>query len=71
MTLKKSTRRLANHASAALLSTAIVACLPGVALAENQQYNIPAGSLATTLNKLAETGGLQLVYDTACRRHAK
>jgi iron complex outermembrane receptor protein len=69
MTLRKSTafgkHRIANHASAMLLSTAIAACLSGVALAENQQYNIPAGSLATTLNKLAETGGLQLVYDAA------
>lgn len=69
MTLRKSTalgkRRLANHASAALLGSVCAVCIPGIALADNQQYNIPAGSLATTLNKLAETGGLQLVYDTA------
>ncbi|MGZ8171656.1 MULTISPECIES: TonB-dependent siderophore receptor [Methylobacter] len=69
MTLRKSTafgkRRLANNISAALLGTACAVCIPGIALADNQQYNIPAGSLATTLNKLAETGGLQLVYDTA------
>lgn len=69
MTLKKAKafgkRRFANHASAALLGAAIAVCVPGVALADNQQYNIPAGSLATALNKLAETGGLQLVYDTA------
>lgn len=69
MALKKSTalgkRRFANHASAALLSSAIATCLPGVVLADDLQYNIPAGSLATTLNKLAETGNLQLVYDAA------
>ncbi len=69
MTLRKATalgkRSFANHASAALLGTVCTVCIPGIALADNQQYNIPAGSLATTLNKLAETGGLQLVYDTA------
>ncbi len=69
MTLRKSTafgkHSFATHASAALLGTALAVCLPGVALADSQQYNIPAGSLATTLNKLAETGGLQLVYDAA------
>jgi iron complex outermembrane receptor protein len=69
MILKKSKacgkRRFASHASAALLGAAIAVCVPGVALADNQQYNIPAGSLATALNRLAETGGLQLVYDTA------
>jgi iron complex outermembrane receptor protein len=68
MTLRKSTalgkRRLAKHTSAALLGAAIAVCIPGTALADSQQYNIPAGSLATALNKLAETGGLQLVYDT-------
>ncbi|WP_432742693.1 TonB-dependent siderophore receptor [Methylobacter sp. G7] len=59
-------RRIAKHASAALLlGAAIAVCVSGVALADSQQYNIPSGSLATTLNKLAETGGLQLVYDTA------
>ncbi|MCK9635567.1 MAG: TonB-dependent receptor [Methylobacter tundripaludum] len=70
MTLKKSTafgkrRRLANPISAALLGAVCALCISGIALADNQQYNIPAGSLATALNKLAETGGLQLVYDTA------
>ncbi|XVL51565.1 TonB-dependent receptor [Methylobacter sp. G7] len=70
MILKKSKacgkRRIAKHASAALLlGAAIAVCVSGVALADSQQYNIPSGSLATTLNKLAETGGLQLVYDTA------
>jgi len=69
MTLRRTTafgkHRLANHASAALLGTVCAICVPGAALADNRQYNIPAGSLATTLNKLAETGGLQLVYDTA------
>jgi len=69
MTLKKSTafgkRRFADPISAALLGVACAVCIPGIALADNQQYNIPAGSLAAALNKLAETGGLQLVYDAA------
>jgi len=69
MTLRRTTafgkRRLTNHASAAILGAAIAVCVPGAALADSRQYNIPAGSLATTLNKLAETGGLQLVYDAA------
>ena len=63
--IKLAKRRFANRVSAALLGAAFAICNPGAVLADNQQYNIPAGSLATALNKLAETGGLQLIYDTA------
>jgi iron complex outermembrane recepter protein len=29
-----------------------------------RHYNIPAGPMATTVNQLAETGGIQAIYDT-------
>ncbi|MBK8814197.1 MAG: TonB-dependent receptor [Methylococcaceae bacterium] len=29
-----------------------------------RQYNIPAGPMATVVNQLAETGGIQAIYDT-------
>ncbi len=61
----RKTTILGKHISGVLFGTVCTVCVPTFALADNQQYNIPAGSLATTLNKLAETGNLQLVYDTA------
>jgi len=67
MTVKKSTvfgkRRFSNYPSAVLLSTVMATCFSGISLADSLQFNIPAGSLTSSLNKLADTSGLQLVYD--------
>ncbi|AMK76726.1 MULTISPECIES: TonB-dependent siderophore receptor [Methylomonas] len=56
---------LFGQASALVLGA--VLAVSGVAVADSasRAFNIPAGSLSTALNRLAETGGLQLVYDTA------
>ena len=37
---------------------------PAYAESKPRQYHIPAGSLATALNSLAETSDLQVIYDT-------
>lgn len=69
MTIKKSSmggkRRLARQASVLVLGTALMVSTPASAEGAIQQYSIPAGSLASSLNRLAETSGLQLVYDSA------
>lgn len=69
MTLRKPSarakRKLAKNTSIAILGAAIAVCSTSAALADSRQYNIPAGSLATALNKLAESSGMQLVYDTS------
>lgn len=56
--------RLKKHRSSALvLGAALAIGNPAFAASENLQYSIPAGSLASALNRLAETAGLQLVYE--------
>jgi iron complex outermembrane recepter protein len=53
------------QASALILGAAL--SISGAANAEgaSRPFSIPAGSMATALNRLAEAGGLQLVYDAA------
>ncbi|MGZ8955771.1 MAG: TonB-dependent siderophore receptor, partial [Methylovulum sp.] len=61
-TCKKISRK--RPLQAALLGAAISVFNPAQAAPPAQYYAIPGGSLATALNRLAEAGNLQLVYDT-------
>lgn len=56
-------RCLAGSASTLVFAAALA--ISGAASAEDisRPFSIPAGSLSTALNRLAEAGGLQLVYD--------
>ncbi|MDD1619983.1 MAG: TonB-dependent receptor [Methylococcaceae bacterium] len=56
---------IVGQASALVLGAALT--ISGAASAEgaSRSFNIPAGSMATALNRLAEAGGLQLVYDAS------
>ncbi len=56
---------LTPHASALILTAALTISATANAENRSQQFSIPAGSLASALNLLAESGGLQLVYDAA------
>ncbi|MGH8474265.1 MAG: secretin and TonB N-terminal domain-containing protein, partial [Methylococcales bacterium] len=47
-----------------LLSAFLLVSVMAEAQGAAQSYDIPAGPLASALNRLAETAGLQLVYDT-------
>lgn len=58
-------RRLARQASMLILGAALTAATATEAGETSRQYDIPAGSLAGSLNRLAESSGLQLVYDSA------
>lgn len=58
-------RRLARQASVLILGAALTAATVTEAVETSRQYNIPAGSLAGNLNRLAESSGLQLIYDSA------
>ncbi|MCK9609242.1 MAG: TonB-dependent receptor [Methylomonas sp.] len=62
---KAGKRQLVRQASALILGTALMAGTVVEAEQTSRQYNIPAGSLAGSLNRLAETSGLQLIYDSA------
>jgi len=53
-----------SQASVLVFSAALAVATTAEA-ADSQPYNIPAGSLASALNQVAETGGWQLVYDSA------
>lgn len=55
---------LLSQASVLVFSAALSVATTAEA-AGSQPYNIPAGSLASALNQVAETGGWQLVYDSA------
>jgi len=57
-------RRLHRPASLLVLSAVLAASTAAEAEGAGQAFDIPAGPLATALNRLAEAGGLQLVYDT-------
>jgi len=57
-------RRLHRPASLLVLSAVLTVAMAAEAEGAGQSFDIPAGPLATVLNRLAETGGLQLVYDT-------
>lgn len=50
---------------AALALGAGIAVTPAHADNAVRPFDIPAGALATALNRLAESAGLQLVYDAA------
>ncbi|WP_020484258.1 TonB-dependent siderophore receptor [Methylomonas sp. MK1] len=66
MTLKQTfSGGLFGHASALVLGAALAVSGTAVAESASRAFSIPAGSLSTALNRLAESGGLQLVYDTA------
>lgn len=66
MALKKSSpTRLIGKASALVLGAALTVSSVANAESASRAFNIPAGSLATALNRLAEAGELQLVYDAA------
>ena len=61
----RTKRRAAIQASAIILGSALIATsIPAIADAPHR-YDIPAGSLATSLNRFAETSGLQLIYDSS------
>lgn len=57
-------RRLHRPASLLVLSAVLTVSTAAEAEGVGQSFDIPAGPLATVLNRLAEAGGLQLVYDT-------
>jgi iron complex outermembrane receptor protein len=57
-------RRLHKPASLLVLSAVLAVATAAEAEGAGQSFDIPAGPLATALNRLAEAGGLQLVYDT-------
>ncbi|MDX8127074.1 TonB-dependent siderophore receptor [Methylomonas sp. BW4-1] len=56
---------LFGHASALVLGAVLAVSGTAAADSVSRAFSIPAGSLSTALNRLAESGGLQLVYDTA------
>lgn len=64
-TITTGKRQLARQASALILGTALMSVTATDAAETSQPYSIPAGSLAGSLNRLAETSGLQLIYDSA------
>ncbi|OAI02802.1 TonB-dependent siderophore receptor [Methylomonas methanica] len=66
MTLKITlSGELFGQASALVLGAVLALSGAAVADSANRAFSIPAGSLSTALNRLAESGGLQLVYDAA------
>lgn len=66
MTLKKTfTGGLYGQASALVLGALLTVPNSAVADDASRAFDIPAGALSTALNRLAESGGLQLVYDAA------
>ncbi|MCQ8116027.1 TonB-dependent siderophore receptor [Methylomonas rosea] len=66
MTLKITlSGELFGQASALVLGAVLAVSGAAVADSASRAFSIPAGSLSTALNRLAESGGLQLVYDTA------
>ncbi|OAI07386.1 hypothetical protein A1353_06820 [Methylomonas methanica] len=66
MTLKITlSGELFGQASALVLGAVLAVSGAAVADSANRAFSIPAGSLSTALNRLAESGGLQLVYDAA------
>ncbi|WKJ92364.1 TonB-dependent receptor [Methylomonas montana] len=54
---------LAGHTSTLVLAAALAVSGAASADSASRSFAIPAGSLSTALNRLAEAGGLQLVYD--------
>ncbi|MDD2759091.1 MAG: TonB-dependent receptor [Methylomonas sp.] len=58
-------RHWPRQAASVLVSAVLVVASAHAESASNQQYNIPAGSLAAALNRLAETSNLLLVYDAS------
>ncbi|MCQ8127108.1 TonB-dependent siderophore receptor [Methylomonas rivi] len=64
-TITTGKRQLARQASALILGTALMSVTAAEAAETSQPYSIPPGSLAGSLNRLAETSGLQLIYDSA------
>ena len=58
-------RGVATHASALILGAALMSSPINSRADSTREYHIPAGSIATNLNRLAEASGLQLVYDSA------
>ncbi|CAD6877236.1 TonB-dependent siderophore receptor [Methylomonas albis] len=66
MTLKNTFNGgLPGHASVLVFGALLAVSGAAVADSASRAFNIPAGSLSTALNRLAESGGLQLVYDAA------
>ncbi|HBT67012.1 MAG TPA: TonB-dependent receptor, partial [Agrobacterium sp.] len=57
-----------------MLASAAVATIPASALAQQTQriaINLPAGNMASALNRLASQSGLQMVYDASVARGLK
>lgn len=73
-TIRYRATRLRGLATSLLFATTSVSTVAvftaSAAQAESQQtYNIPAGSLATALNRFSETTNIQLVYDASLTRN--